>query len=112
MGAIAKPYDVGDTVFARHPLPSPFAFEPKEEIVAEVRVLKADDTASVRFESGREVQDGPAYAGVFPAEEDCAEAILDFFIAILAPTVLKDTNGLSVASGAGNPATGLARVDA
>lgn len=109
MAAVAKSYGVGDTVYVWYKNSPTLQLTPQTRIVKNVLVQNSSNKAVVEFNSGESVTDNDPSDAVFTTMAACAKAIVDYYIAALAPTVVLDTATLSGASTAGLPATGLVR---
>jgi hypothetical protein len=110
--AIAKLYNVGDTVHVAYPFPSSNYFTPIERVVASVDVISdTDNKATVRFTQGKQVVDSDAITTVWTTQILAAKAIVDDAIIKLEASVLLDTSTTTLASASGQVSLNVGRVD-
>lgn len=108
--AIAKSYDVGDTVYVWYDGSTTDYFTPKSRTVTQVDIVSAtDNKALVRFSDGNSVYDDDTNQRVFTTEAACATVIVNAVITNSAAAVALDTT-TSLVSTAGNSSTTLGRI--
>lgn len=108
--AIAKGFDVGDTVWVRYPLPSSDYLTPQSRVVTQVDVISAtDNQATVKFSNGNSVVDDDTTVRVYTTQALCAAGIVTEVISSIAATVALDAT-TSIVSTAGNSSTTLGRI--
>ena len=108
--AIAKGFDVGDTVWVNYPFPNTLQFTPQSRVVKTVEIISATaNQATVRFTNGNAVTDSDTTVTVYTTQALAAAALATAVIAATAATVALDAT-TSIVSTAGNSSTTLGRI--
>lgn len=108
--AIAKGWDVGDTVYVRYPQTTTEYWTPQTRVVASCDIISAtDNKALVKFTSGNNVEDDDTTVRIYTTEALCAAGIVTDVISNVAASVVLDAT-TSIVSTAGNSSTTLGRI--